>query len=165
MLGRICLVAADSRGASVGRIDLILQFHVPEYIPKLVLSPPWAKCVSHMLNRGSATTSERNSDDIKTKLVSRVAVPIHPTLSHLRDLALLRPGDSLQRATKDRAGARFYLYERHNRTVTDDQVDLTAAYPETVGQNPITHRFQEPLRYQLTGQPPPVAGILPCRWI
>ena len=99
-----------------------------------------------MLHRRPSTTCERNPDDVKTKLVRRGAVSIHPTLGHFGDLSLLRPGDGLERTAEDGAATRFHFDKCYNRTLANDEVDLEPAHPEAVSHHSVTHPFQEPLR-------------------
>src|SRR6185437_9458105 len=132
----------------------------PEYTPKPRLSPPGAERVSHVLQ-----LAVHDRDAVEAVDVGRLPETIHPHPRGLHELAPLRPRHRLQRAPEGLAPPGLHFHERHQVPLARDQVDLRVPHPKPMRDDVASTRQEVSDRLLLPGNPPPVALVLPVRWI
>src|SRR5438128_3169691 len=128
----------------------------PEYTPKPRLSPPGAERVCQVLQ-----LAVHDRDAVEPVDVRRLPEAIHPDPRGLHHLAPLCPRHRLERAAESRAPPSLHLHERHQVTLSRDQVDLRVPDPKPMFDDVASARQEVSDGLLLAGNPAPVALVLP----
>src|SRR3989442_2952289 len=127
---RAFLRSSESCGTSLSAAMSVLDMGWeprwrPEYTPKHRLSPPGAERVGHVLQ-----PAVHDRDAVEAVDVRWLPEAIHPDPRRLHQLAPLCPRHRLERAAERRAPPSLHLHERHQVTLSRDQVDLRVPDPK-----------------------------------
>ena len=138
---------------------------MPEYIPKLNLSPAWPESVGHMLDLGASGAVHGHADDVHPIGISCLAVPVDPSAGHAGYFPLLGRGHGLQWTAEGVTKPRLYFDEGDHGPKTSDQIDLQPTHPEAMSQDPPSTLDQKTTSDDFSLPPPPVPRIFPFGWI
>jgi hypothetical protein len=86
-----------------------------------------------MFHPARASTGAFDHHQIESVLVTRPAVPHHPDAGDSGNVPLLSGTDCLQSAPEGLRAASLHLHERHDPSLSDDEVHVVPAQLEAVG--------------------------------
>src|SRR6184192_1613692 len=161
---RAFLRSSESCGTSLSAAMSVLdmgwepRWMRPEYTPKPRLSPPGAERVGQVLQ-----PAIHDRDAVEAVDVRCLPEAVHPDPRRLDQLAPLCPRYCLEGAAESRAPPSLHLHERHQVTLSRDEVDLRAPDSKPMRDDRASSRQEVADRLLLPGDPAPVALVGPLR--
>src|SRR5437867_1179996 len=149
-----------SLSAAMSVLDMGWEPHWmrPEYTPKPGLSPPGAERVSQVLQ-----PAIHDRDAVEAVDVRWLPEAVHPDPRRLYQLTPLGPRHCLEGAAESRAPPSLHLHERHQITLSHDEVDLRVPDPKPMRDDRASSRQEVADGLLLPGDPAPVALVGPLR--
>lgn len=116
-----------------------------------------------MLYHGCGSAGILNREQVEAVLVSRTSVAEPPHSGHPGNVSLLSPADCLQSGPADAGATGLHLDERHRVPPANDEVDVMAAQPESVGFHHPSARGEVGDGGALTLEAKDMASVFPFR--